>query len=137
MTARNLLFVAAANLVGMIAMAGQSFAADPAAGETTFKRKCTVCHRIGSGATNFVGPELNGLDGRPIASVEGYPYSDADQAKKAAGFVWNAQTFDTYITNPSADIPGTKMIFPGLPKQSDREDLWAYVSQFKADGSTK
>lgn len=137
MTPRNILFVAAASLVGMSVMAQQSFAADAAAGQGIFKHKCTVCHRIGPGATNFVGPELNGLDGRAIASAAGYSYSDADQAKKKAGFVWNETTFKKYITNPQADIPGTRMIFPGLPKDSDRDDLWAYLAQFKADGSTK
>ncbi len=140
MTPRNILFVAAASLVGMVGMvgmAGQSFAADAAAGATLFQHKCKVCHRIGPGATNFVGPNLNGLDGRAIASEAGYSYSDADQAKKKTGFVWNEKTFDTYITNPQKDIPGTRMIFAGLSKASDRDDLWAYISQFKADGSKK
>src|SRR5204862_6558455 len=33
------------------------------AGENSFK-KCVVCHSIGEGATNKVGPALNGLEGR-------------------------------------------------------------------------
>jgi cytochrome c len=132
-----MLFVAAASLVGFFAAAQHSFAADAAAGQTVFDHKCKVCHRIGPGAANFVGPNLNGLDGRAIASADGYDYSDADKAKKAAGFVWNEASFKTYITNPAAAIPGTKMIFPGLPKDSDRDNLWAYIAQFKADGSTK
>jgi len=137
MTPRNMLFVAAASLVGIFGAAQASFAADAAAGKTIFEHKCHVCHRIGPGATNFVGPELNGLDGRPIASAAGYSYSDADQAKKKAGFVWNAQTFDTYITNPQKDIPGTKMVFPGIAQASQRADLWAYLASVKADGSSK
>jgi cytochrome c len=124
---------------GMLALtAGPALAAgDPAAGETIFKHTCMLCHRIGPGAANFVGPNLNGIDGRAIASEPGYDYSDADQAKNKTGFVWNEQTFENYITNPQAAIPGTKMLFPGLPKQSDRENIWAYISQFKADGSKK
>jgi cytochrome c len=125
---------------GMLALlaAGPALAAgDPAAGETIFKHTCALCHRIGPGAVNFVGPNLNGIDGRAIATEAGYDYSDADQAKNKAGFVWNEQTFETYITNPQADIPGTKMLFPGLPRQSDRDNIWAYISQFKADGSAK
>ncbi len=119
-------------------MAGPALAAgDPAAGEQIFKHTCMLCHRIGPGAANFVGPDLNGIDGRTIASEAGYDYSAADQAKKAAGFVWNAQSFDNYITNPQAAIPGTKMLFPGLPKASDRANIWAYISQFKPDGSKK
>ncbi len=124
---------------GMLAvMARPALAAgDPAAGEQIFKHTCMLCHRIGPGAANFVGPDLNGIDGRTIASEPGYDYSQADQDKKKTGFVWNADTFDKYITNPQADIPGTKMLFPGLPKASDRENIWAYISQFKADGSKK
>ena len=34
-------------------------------------------------------------------------------------------------------IPGTKMFFAGIKKPVDIENLWAYVSQFKADGSKK
>jgi cytochrome c len=29
------------------------------------------------------------------------------------------------------------MIFPGLPKEADRNDLWAYLKQFDADGKKK
>ncbi|MGC1109526.1 MAG: cytochrome c family protein, partial [Methylovirgula sp.] len=58
-------------------------------------------------------------------------------ANKNSGITWNEQTFKKYITNPQADIPGTKMLFPGLPKESDRDNIWAYISQFKADGSKK
>lgn len=137
MTPRNMIFVAAASLVGMIGAAQVSFAADATAGKTIFEHKCHVCHRIGPGATNFVGPDLNGLDGRPIASEAGYAYSDADQAKKKTGFVWNAQNFDVYITNPQKDIPGTKMVFAGIPQASERANLWAFLSSFKADGSKK
>lgn len=137
MTPKNILFVAAASFVGMVGMAEHSFAADAAAGETLFKHKCHVCHRIGSGATNFVGPELNGLDGRVIGTAAGYNYSSADEDRKKAGFTWTAKTFDVYITNPQKDIPGTKMVFAGITKAGDRENLWAYLAQFKADGSKK
>jgi cytochrome c len=136
MTPRNMLFVAAAGLIGLVWSAQHSFAAgDAAEGETLFKHKCGVCHKIGPGATNFVGPDLNGLNGRPIASEPGYDYSDADKAKKATGWTWTEANFKTYITNPQGTIPGTKMVFPGLPKDSDRDNIWAYISQFKADGS--
>ena len=137
MTHRNILFAAAVGLVGMVGMAGPSFAADVAAGETLFQHKCHVCHRIGPGATNFVGPNLNGLDGRTIGTEAGYAYSSADEAKKKAGLIWNAKSFDTYITDPQKDIPGTKMIFAGLSRATDRANLWAYLSQFKADGTKK
>ena len=126
------LLIAAAFAVSSHAASAQ----DIAAGKTSFN-KCMACHSIGEGAKNKVGPELNGLDGRKSGTVEGYSYSDADQAKKKTGFVWNAANFDVYITNPQKDIPGTKMVFPGIPQASQRADLWAYLSSFKADGSKK
>ncbi len=106
---------------------------DPAKGAKVFK-KCMPCHRIGPGAKNLVGPELNGLDGRHSGSVPGYNYS---KANKASGIVWGKDTFAKYIKDPRKDIPGTKMFFAGIKKESEIENLWAYLAQFKADGSKK
>lgn len=78
--------------------------------------------------------ELNGLDGRKSGSAEGFNYSDAN---KNSGITWNEAVFNEYITDPKKKIPGTKMVFAGLPSEKERNDLWAYVSQFKADGSKK
>ena len=93
-----------------------------------------MCHQIGEGAKNFVGPELNGVIGRKTGSVPNYNYSDAN---KESGLTWDEATLKEYLTNPKAKIPGTKMIFAGLPKESDRDDLVAYLAQFGADGKKK
>ena len=108
-------------------------AGDPAAGEKIFP-KCKVCHQIGPNAKNTIGPEQNGIDGRKAAIQPGYNYSEA---MKSSGITWTHDTFVKYIENPKAVVPGTKMVFSGLPKEKDREDLWAYMSQFKEDGSKK
>lgn len=105
---------------------------DVAAGETLFKQKCSVCHKIGPGAVNFVGPSLNGIDGRKAGSEASYSYSDG---MKSADWTWDSAHLQTWLTNPKAMVAGTKMIFPGLPKESDRNNVIAYISQFKADGS--
>jgi cytochrome c len=117
----------------MAASAGVARAQDLEAGESSFK-KCMACHDIGPDAENKVGPILNGLDGRKSGSVEGYSYSDAN---KGSGITWNEATFKEYITDPRAKVPGTKMFFPGIKNEKERDNLWAYVSQFKADGSKK
>lgn len=120
--------------VAAVLAASSAFAAgDPAAGEKVFT-KCKVCHQIGPNAKNMVGPEQNGIDGRKTGVQPGYNYSDAN---KNSGITWNHDNFVKYIENPKAMIPGTKMVFPGLPNEKDREDVWAYMSQFNADGSKK
>ncbi len=124
------LVVAAAVLC---ASTGTVLAQDVAAGESSFK-KCMPCHKIGPGAENSVGPELNGIDGRKSGSAPGYSYS---QANVNSGITWNKETFDQYIKDPRAKIPGTKMFFPGIKNETEIANLWAYLSQFTADGSKK
>jgi cytochrome c len=116
-----------------MASSGAALAQDAAAGENSFK-KCGPCHNIGEGAKNKVGPELNGLDGRKSGTAEGYSYSDAN---KNSGITWNEANFKEYIKDPKAKIPGTKMAFAGIKNPKEIDDLWAYLSQFKADGSKK
>jgi cytochrome c len=112
---------------------GAALAQDVAAGETSFK-KCGPCHSIGEGAKNKVGPELNGIDGRKSGSAPGYSYSDAN---KNSGITWSEAAFSEYIKDPRAKVPGTKMVFAGIKNEAEVKNLWAYLSQFKADGSKK
>jgi cytochrome c len=112
---------------------GMAKAQDLAAGEQSF-RKCSPCHSVGEDARNKVGPELNGLDGRKSGSVADYSYSDAN---KKAEITWSTATFKDYIQNPMAKVPGTKMAFAGIKNEKEIGDLWAYLAQFKADGSKK
>lgn len=130
----NWKFVCMVATVAWAASAAGASAGDAAAGETLFNQKCKACHQIGEGAKNFVGPELNGVIGRKAGSLEGYNYSDAD---KNAGITWDEASFKEFITNPKAKVPGTKMIFAGLPKETDRDNIFAYVGQFDATGKKK
>ena len=120
-------------VVTSMAAASGALAQDAAVGKTSFN-KCLACHAIGDGAKNKVGPELNGLDGRKSGTAEGYSYSDAN---KNSGITWNKDQFLEYITDPKAKIPGTKMIFPGIKNEKERNDLWAFISQYDKDGKTK
>ncbi len=112
---------------------GTAAAQDAAKGEQVFT-VCRPCHAVGPNAPNMLGPELNGLDGRHSGSVPGYPYSEAN---KKSGIVWNEATFKQYIKDPQAMVPGTKMFFAGIKDQQEINDLWAYISQFNADGTMK
>jgi len=117
--------------VVIVAAAGGALAQDLAAGENSFK-KCLPCHSVGEDAKNKVGPVLNGLEGRKSGTIADYSYSEAN---KKAEIVWSAATFKDYIQNPMAKVPGTKMAFAGIKNEKEIGDLWAYLKQFKADGS--
>ena len=120
-------------VLAVLSMFATANAQDLAAGETSFK-KCQACHSIGEGATNKIGPPLNGLAGRKTGTMEGYDYSEAN---KSAGIVWDDNTFKDYIQNPTAKIPGTKMMFAGVKNDKETADLWGYLKQFGADGKKK
>jgi cytochrome c len=123
-------------IVTAVLVAASSIAAmaqDAQKGKTVFN-VCLACHTIGPGAQNKIGPELNGLDGRKAGAVPNFDYSDAN---KSSGIVWNEETFEDYIKNPAAKVPGTKMIFPGIRNEQQAKDLWAYISQFDSDGNSK
>ena len=108
------------------AYADISAKADAAAGEKTFG-KCKSCHHIdGSNAT---GPHLNGVVGRPRASVDGFAYSDGMSSKKSDA--WTPDLIYTFLKSPKAYVPGTKMSFAGLPDPQDRANVIAYLSTLK------
>jgi cytochrome c len=99
--------------------------ADPFNGRLIFSR-CETCHSLDPHATGKTGPMLAGLFGRKAGTVPGFAYSEAMRNK---GVVWSAATLDTYLTKPSAYVPGTKMVFMGLRRKQDRIDLIAYLKQ--------
>jgi cytochrome c len=101
-------------------------AADVEAGKDDFK-KCALCHTTESGK-NKIGPSLFGVIGRKAASLENYNYSEA---MKKFEHTWDAHTLDTYLADPRATVPGTKMIFPGLKDEKERQDVIAYLETLK------
>ena len=107
-------------------------AQDAAAGEAVF-RKCRACHQVGEGARNLVGPQLNGLIGRPAASVDGYSYS---AAMKDAGLTWTEANLKHWLQNPRDFLRGTKMVFAGLPRDEEVDNLLAYLKSFDRDGKS-
>jgi cytochrome c len=85
--------------------------------------KCKACHKIDG--TNGVGPHLDGVVGRDIASVEGFAYSDALSGLEGT---WTPETMEAFLANPKGYAPGTKMTFAGLPKVADRANVIAYLA---------
>lgn len=119
---------ATATVVGMTALSaapGAAPAGDANRGKAVFMR-CMACHKIDASGTSGVGPNLFGVVGRPVGSFRGYNYSAGMRAK---GGVWTPQALDTYLSGPaSRTVPGTKMIFMGLPNKGDRDNLIAYLA---------
>ena len=95
-------------------------------GEGVFK-KCRACHQVGEGAVNRSGPQLNGLIGRTIGSVEGFGYSNVFNDANAAGQVWTEESLSAFLENPKGAMSGTKMSFAGLRSADDRAALLAYL----------
>jgi cytochrome c len=104
--------------------------ADPAKGESA-AAMCKVCHAVEKGAPSPVGPNLYGVIGRPIASVEGFNYSPALKAKASEGD-WDYAHIDAFIHKPMEYAPGTMMAFPGIPDANQRADVLAWL-RTKAD----
>jgi cytochrome c len=101
-----------------------ALAGDPVAGKAIFGQ-CLACHTVEPGAADGVGPNLRGVLGKPAATNRpGYAYSEA---LKAAKLTWDDATLDTWIKNPVAMVPGSKMEFVGLSKRDKREDVIAYM----------
>lgn len=108
---------------GIEPVTGLLAAADPAAGETVFK-KCTVCHSIEAGGANKVGPNLHNIVGADFAAKDGFRYSSA---MADAGGSWTYDALNAFLAQPKDFMPGTKMAFPGLKKVGDRADVIAYL----------
>lgn len=121
----SLISAAALTLVASQALA----AGDVAEGQKVFG-KCKVCHTIDKGGKNLVGPNLYGVVGRKAATVPGFAYSKSLVDKNVT---WDEATLAQYLTDPRVFNPGTKMVFAGLKKQSELDDVIAYLK----DAGTK
>ena len=105
--------------------------ADAEAGVTVFK-KCSACHTAEDGGANKVGPNLWEIVNRPLASVDGFSYSDTMANMGSGGETWSYDALNAFLIRPKDYVSGTKMAFAGLKKPSDRANLIAYLRSLSA-----
>lgn len=116
--------------IGTAALAGSSATAQPGqdtaaveAGRGLFLR-CNACHSVKASSRALTGPHLEGIVGRPVAAVPGFPYS---AMLKDKSFVWTKDRLELWLRKPQKDFPGLCIPFTGLPRKADREALIAYL----------
>lgn len=137
MTGKMLAFALALTWPAAAALADShgGLVGDPANGKKTF-RKCQACHAIGEGAENKVGPVLNGVVGRKIASIADFKYSDALKDLAADKGTWTPEGLAAFLEKPRDYVKGTKMSFAGLRRPEERADVIAYLATFNTEGGS-
>lgn len=99
--------------------------ADIAKGEASFK-KCMSCHNADQGGANGSGPNLYGIMGDSVGEGRGgFAFSDGLKAK---GGKWDWTAMNAWLTNPSADVSGTKMSFAGISDPQERANVMVFLN---------
>jgi cytochrome c2 len=111
-----------------------AFAQDGAALFT--EKNCAVCHSIGIDPPDKLGPQLNGVVGRPVGGLKDYAYSPALDAAREAGEVWTPELLLQYLKNPAHAFPGTSMAYAGMADRAEIDALIQYLGDFAEDGGS-
>jgi cytochrome c len=112
------------NIDGLIATA------DPAKGEAFTKTICVACHTFTQGGPAGVGPNLYNVVGGPHAHMQGFNYTAGMKAKTGP---WTFAELNEWLYKPSAYVPGTRMIFPGIPNAQTRANVIDYLRTLSPD----
>ncbi|MGR3499035.1 MAG: c-type cytochrome [Limimaricola soesokkakensis] len=128
-------------LAGLGLWSAPATAQDVANGEVQFGRQCVACHvvrdpegRVLAGRNARTGPNLYGIEGRVIGSVEDFRYGDAMIRLRDRGMEWDEESFLGYVTDPTAWLRATlddrrargKMAYQVRDPQ-DAADIYAYI----------
>lgn len=93
-------------------------------GKQILEETCAGCHFVARGVDGPRRPNLWGIVGRRKAAEKNVEYSSG---LREAGGEWTYEELNLFITSPARTLPGTDMIFPGLPEEEKRVDLIAYL----------
>lgn len=114
-------------VIFLVSAMGYAKAADVEKGSKVFN-KCKACHSLTAGK-NLIGPSLSGLFGRTAGTAPKYNYSAGMKKAGAGGLVWSEKTLMQYLASPKEFVPGNKMTFIGLKKESERENIIAFLKE--------
>lgn len=103
-------------------------AGDADNGALIYQDACGQCHQLNPGL-NKKGPQLMNIYGAPAAKLTDYTYSEG---LAASGWVWDAETLDTYIADAEKAMPDSKMLSDPMPDAKERADVIAYLSTLRA-----
>ncbi len=117
---------------------------DAAAGEKAF-RQCVSCHVVQNeagetlaGRNAKTGPNLYGIVGAKFGQVEGFRYSDLNQAAADVyGLILDEATMVAYLQDPSAYLKeatgegGRSKMTYRVRKEEDALNLYAYLSSLQ------
>lgn len=109
---------------------------DPKHGEMVFQQ-CSVCHQVGPGATNGIGPNLTGVVNRKMGSVVDYSYDTGLQKASMTGISWDEEKIfswlgdpQSYIRNVVQDESVTTRMTVKVSDEQARRDVIAYIATF-------
>jgi cytochrome c len=103
--------------------------AEQAAGRQISSNHCAACHATKPGARAIHGPTLEGVLGRPAASVAEFPYSDA---LKKSGIIWSEDNLRRWIADSARMVPNTLMPHVSISDPAEQIYLVAYLKTLKA-----
>ncbi len=118
-------------LIATSAVAGTGSPAEIALGRHIYDDHCSLCHDNSEHMLNDNGPALFGVVGRPVASVEGYDYSEPLKRARRRGLRWTEARLDRFLTNPMTLHPGTSMPM-NFDDPKRRKGIIAYLKTLKA-----
>ncbi|TPJ32730.1 ankyrin repeat domain-containing protein [Mesorhizobium sp. B2-6-5] len=98
--------------------------ADVEKGRTTFTHLCDGCHNHEPQGGHKTGPNLWRVVGRDKASMANMDYSDALLSWEGA---WTYEDLNRYLYGPMLTTPGVKMEVPGVPDETERVNLIAFL----------
>lgn len=85
---------------------------------------CLQCHTMEDGAGASGKINLLNIHGRRIASGPAELYSEAMSAQAGT---WDERALDEFLKDPQKKVPGTAMVFPGVPDDKLRREVVEFL----------